>query len=131
MFIEEAGCRFAAHINLLITTLGHQCINALLVSANHLLIIGARLDRRIGLPPFKAHALLSEGGGDVLKVGQDLVGNIRGGLVVNGQAAHQRQFLWLGFFHSGRNDNGCSQRCDAGNTKGGSGAQQVPAVAGI
>lgn len=115
MFVEELGAQLgllrviaieADHIDGDVAALGHQAVDLFLVGAYHFLLAGARLDPGGGLPAIETHALLGQGRGDIVEMGQHLVRQVRAGYVVNGQAAHlgnsSLSAVPCGFFQAGQ-----------------------------
>ncbi|MNE64539.1 hypothetical protein D3C80_1599560 [compost metagenome] len=99
VLVEELGAQLgllrvaaiqADHVDGDVALLAHQLVDLVAVGGDHLLLAGTGGDGRAGLPALEAHADLGQGGGDVLVVGQHLVRQLRGGLVVDAQAAHGR-----------------------------------------
>ncbi|MNE80210.1 hypothetical protein D3C80_1767590 [compost metagenome] len=86
MLFKELGPQFgflrvitaqADHVDGDVAALGHQLVDLHLVGRNHLFLAGAGLDLRRRLPTVEAHTLFSQGRGNVVKVGQDLVWQVR------------------------------------------------------
>ncbi|MCY1431989.1 hypothetical protein D9M71_479710 [compost metagenome] len=71
----------------------HQLVQVPAASAQHLILGRARAHPQAMLGMGKAHALLGQGGGDVVVVGQYLVRQFRAGGVENTENAHQGRVL--------------------------------------